>query len=97
MSLIGHAKLVKTRDEELNKRFKITTWPRLLVAREGRPTYYAPLTPREMRDTHQVLNWMRSVWLPIVPELTASNAREIMDGKLETFSSSIPKLLTSTR
>lgn len=82
MSLIGRAKLVKTQDEELYKRFKITTWPRLLVAREGRPTYYAPLTPREMRDTHQVLRWMRSVWLPIVPELTASNAREIMDGKL---------------
>ncbi|KAB5577925.1 thioredoxin-like protein, partial [Coniochaeta sp. 2T2.1] len=82
MSLIGRAKLVKTQDEELSKRFKITTWPRLLVAREGRPTYYAPLTPREMRDTHQVLRWMRSVWLPIVPELTASNAREIMDGKI---------------
>ncbi|KAJ9132484.1 Thioredoxin-like protein [Coniochaeta hoffmannii] len=82
MSLIGRAKLVKTQDEELYKRFKISTWPRLLVAREGRPTYYAPLTPREMRDTHQVLRWMRSVWLPIVPELTASNAREIMDGKL---------------
>lgn len=82
MSLIGRAKLVKTQDPELYKRFKITTWPRLLVAREGRPTYYAPLTPKEMRDTHQVLNWMRSVWLPIVAELTASNAREIMDGKL---------------
>src|SRR6201992_4074941 len=25
---------------------------------------------------------MQSVWLPIVPELTASNSREIMDGKL---------------
>jgi protein disulfide-isomerase len=24
---------------------------------------------------------MQTVWLPIVPELTASNAREIMDGK----------------
>lgn len=82
MSLIGRAKLVKTQDEELYKRFKITTWPRLMVAREGRPTYYAPLTPREMRDTHQVLRWMRSVWLPVVAELTASNAREIMDGKL---------------
>jgi protein disulfide-isomerase len=35
-----------------------------------------------MWDTRQVLNWMKSVWLPIVPELTASNAREIMDGKI---------------
>jgi protein disulfide-isomerase len=34
-----------------------------------------------MRDVRQILNWMRSVWLPIVPELTVSNAREIMDGK----------------
>ncbi|KAI1450549.1 thioredoxin-like protein [Annulohypoxylon stygium] len=82
LSLIGHAKLVKTKDPELYNRFKITTWPRLLVSREGRPTYYNPLTPREMRETHLVLTWMKSVWLPIVPELTASNAREIMDGKI---------------
>ena len=82
LSLVGRAKLVKTRDPALYERFKITTWPRLLVSREGRPTYYNPLTPREMRDTHLVLNWMKSVWLPLIPELTASNAREIMDGKL---------------
>lgn len=82
LSLIGHAKLVKTNDPVLYDRFKITTWPRLLVSREGRPTYFSPLTPHEMRDTHRVLKWMKSVWLPIVPELTASNAREIMDGKL---------------
>lgn len=82
LSLIGRARLVKTKDPKLYDRFKITTWPRLLVSRDGRPTYYTPLTPREMRDTHQVLAWMKSVWLPIVPELTASNAREIMDGKL---------------
>lgn len=82
LSLIGHAKLVKTKDPELYDRFKITTWPRLLVSREGRPTYYTPLTPNEMRNTRQVLGWMKSVWLPIVPELTASNAREIMDGKI---------------
>lgn len=82
LSLIGRAKLVKTKDPQLYERFKITTWPRLLVSREGRPTYYTPLTPREMRDTHMVLSWMKSVWLPIVPELTASNAREIMDGKM---------------
>ncbi|KLU81944.1 hypothetical protein MAPG_01024 [Magnaporthiopsis poae ATCC 64411] len=86
LSLIGHAKLVKTNDPKLYKRFKITTWPRLLVAREGRPTYYTPLTPRDMRDTNQVLNWMKSVWLPIVPEMTASNAREIMDGRLVVLS-----------
>ncbi|RYO77487.1 hypothetical protein DL762_009224 [Monosporascus cannonballus] len=82
LSLIGHARLVKTRDPALYDRFKITTWPRLLVSREGRPTYYTPLTPNEMRNTHQVLTWMKSVWLPIVPEMTASNAREIMDGKI---------------
>jgi protein disulfide-isomerase len=82
LSLIGHAKLVKTSDPALYDRFKITTWPRLLVSREGRPTYYTPLTPNEMRDVHQVLDWMKSVWLPLVPEMTANNARQIMDGKL---------------
>ena len=82
MSLIGHAKLVKTNDPKLATRFKISTWPRLLVSRDGKPTYYTGLAPHEMRDFRRVLNWMQTVWLPIVPELTASNAHEIMDGKL---------------
>ncbi|KAK5167054.1 uncharacterized protein LTR77_007784 [Saxophila tyrrhenica] len=82
MSLIGHAKLVKTNDPLLCERFKISTWPRLLVSRDGKPTYYTGLSPRDMRDYRRVLNWMQSVWLPIVPELTAANAREIMHGRL---------------
>lgn len=82
MSLIGHAKLVKTSDPALSQRFKISTWPRLLVSRDGKPSYYEALSPQAMRDYRRVLGWMQSVWLPIVPELTASNAREIMDGKL---------------
>jgi protein disulfide-isomerase len=82
LSLIGHAVIVKTDSAALADRFKITTWPRLIVSRDGRPTYYTALAPKDMRDFRQVLNWMQSVWLPIVPELTASNSREIMDGKL---------------
>lgn len=82
LTLIGHAKLVKTRDPKLYERFKISTWPRMLVSREGRPTYYTPLTPAAMRDTNQILKWMKSVWLPIVPEMTAANAREIMDHRM---------------
>ncbi|KAI9693096.1 MAG: hypothetical protein M1822_005091 [Bathelium mastoideum] len=82
LSLIGHAKLVKTNDPKLAERFKISTWPRLVVSRDGKPTYFNALSPRDMRDFRKVLEWMRSVWLPIVPELTASNAREIMAGKL---------------
>ncbi|KAK2606071.1 hypothetical protein QQS21_003466 [Conoideocrella luteorostrata] len=82
LSLIGHAKLVKTNDPELYKRFKITTWPRLLVSREGRPTYFPPITPDEMRDKNGVLDWMRSVWLPLVPEVNPSNAQQIFNGKI---------------
>lgn len=82
LSLIGHAKLVKTNDPALFDRFKITTWPRLIVSREGRPSYYTPLTPNEMRNVHGILDWMKSVWLPLVPELTAANAKQIMDGKV---------------
>lgn len=81
LSLIGHAKLVKTDSPVLADRFKISTWPRLLVTRDGRPSYYNALAPKDMRDFRQVLNWMKSVWLPIVPELTSSNSREIMSGK----------------
>ncbi|ETI22653.1 protein disulfide-isomerase domain [Cladophialophora carrionii CBS 160.54] len=81
LSLIGHAKIVKTDSEILENRFKISTWPRLLVSRDGRPTYYNALAPKDMRDFRRVLTWMQSNWLPIVPELSATNAKEIMDGK----------------
>ncbi|KFZ00672.1 hypothetical protein V501_10552 [Pseudogymnoascus sp. VKM F-4519 (FW-2642)] len=82
LSLIGQATLVKTKDPEMYERYKITSWPRLLVSRDGRPTYYTALAPDDMRDYRGVLKWMQSVWLPIVPELLPGNAREIMDGKL---------------
>lgn len=82
MSLIGHAKLVMTNDTQLCERYKISTWPRLMVSRDGKPTYYNALSPRDMRDFRRVLNWMQSVWLPIVPELTATNAEEVMNGRL---------------
>ena len=81
LSLVGHARIVKTNSAALAERFKISTWPRLLVVRDGRPNYYNVLAPKDMRDFRAVLSWMQTVWLPIVPELTASNAREIMDGK----------------
>ena len=82
MSLVGHAKIVKTKDTALSDRFKISTWPRLIVSRDGKPSYYPPFAPNEMRDFRRVLGWMQTVWLPIVPELTAANAREVMDGRL---------------
>lgn len=81
LSLIGHAKIVKTDSPALADRFKITTWPRLLVSRDGRPSYYTALAPKDMRDFRKVLSWMQSVWLPIVPELSASNARDVFDGR----------------
>lgn len=81
LSLIGHAKIVKTDSQILANRFKISTWPRLLVSRDGRPTYYNALAPKDMRDFRKVLTWMQSVWQPIVPELTAANAKELMAGK----------------
>lgn len=82
LSLIGHAKLVKTNDPALAKRYGISTWPRLAVSRSGKASYYPYLAPKDMRDFRKVLNWMKGVWQPIVPELTASNAREIMDHKV---------------
>lgn len=80
LPLIGHARIVKSDSAALSERFKVSTWPRLLVSRSGRANYYNPFAPRDMRDIRQLLNWMRTVWLPIVPELTALNARDLMDG-----------------
>lgn len=81
LSLIGHAPLLKTSSEILVSRFRITTFPRLIAVRDGRPSYYTALSPRDMRDHKRLLAWMKSVWLPILPELSASNSHEIMQGR----------------
>ncbi|KAI5281489.1 hypothetical protein KEM54_003265 [Ascosphaera aggregata] len=81
LSLVNHAKLVKTNDPALAKRFRIGTFPRLMCYREGKTNYYSPLTPKEMRDLKQILKWMKSVWLPLVPELSVANANDIMNRK----------------
>lgn len=82
LSLIGHARLVKTNDEALVKRFKVSTWPRLVVVRDTKATYYPALAPQDMRNTNRVVGWMKTVWLPLVPELQATNSLEIMADKL---------------
>ncbi|KAF1960802.1 thioredoxin-like protein [Byssothecium circinans] len=82
LSLVGKARLVKTNDPAMFERFKISTWPRLVVSRDTKSTHYTPIAPKDMRDVKKVLTWMKSVWLPIVPELKTENARDIMNGKL---------------
>jgi len=34
-----------------------------------------------MRDHRRLLSWMKSVWLPMVPELSAANSHEVMQGR----------------
>ena len=82
LSLVGHARLVKTNDPDMYKRFQISTWPSLIVSREGKTSRYDGLSPNDMRNVHQILSWMKSVWQPIVPELTGSNARELMSNNI---------------
>jgi len=79
--LLDHAKLVKTSDAAMVKRFKVTTWPRLLVSRKSRYTIFDHLMPQDIRDVEKVTKWMQSVWLPLVPELTAANAQQLMQNK----------------
>ncbi|KAK6529028.1 hypothetical protein TWF694_004248 [Orbilia ellipsospora] len=81
MPLIGHAPLYKTNSDHLARKYRITTWPQLVVLRDDRPSYYPALSPADIRDTTKIVEWMRTVWLPTVPELSATNSHEIMNGK----------------
>ncbi|PUU72469.1 hypothetical protein B9Z19DRAFT_674797 [Tuber borchii] len=81
LSFIGHAPLLKTKSDLLARRFRITTWPRLIVVRDGHPSYFPGIAPGAIRDFGRVTGWARSVWLPILPELSAANSHEIMNGK----------------
>ncbi|KAA8895791.1 thioredoxin [Sphaerosporella brunnea] len=82
LNLIGHAPLFKTNDDAMAARFRITSRPKFMVVRDGRPSYYNALAPHDLRDYNRVLGWMKSVWLPIVPELSAANSHEIMNNKV---------------
>jgi protein disulfide-isomerase len=81
LSLIGHAPLLRTDSEILVNRFRITSFPKLIVLRDGKTSYYNALSPRDMRDHRRLLAWMKSVWLPMVPELSAANSHEVMQGR----------------
>ncbi|KAK9460502.1 thioredoxin-like protein [Lipomyces oligophaga] len=81
LPLIGHAPIFTTSSSILASRFRVTTFPRLVATNDGRPSYYPALSPKEMRDHLKVLAWMKTVWLPLLPELTASNSHEIMHGR----------------
>lgn len=83
IALIGRARIFKSDDEELASRFSIFTYPRLIVWRDGKilsfQDSFEKLAPERIRDVNGVRAWMQSVWHPLVPELTAQNARDIMD------------------
>ncbi|TGZ81526.1 thioredoxin-domain-containing protein [Ascodesmis nigricans] len=79
LNLVGHAPLYKTQDDELAKKYKVYSRPKLMVLRDKKPTFYKVLAPQDIRHYDKVLNWMKSVWLPIVPELSAANSHEIMN------------------
>lgn len=81
MSLIGHAPLLRTNSDALINRFRITSFPKLIVLRDGKASYYTALSPRDMRDHRRLLSWMKSVWLPMVPELSAANSHEVMQDR----------------
>ncbi|KAK7207443.1 thioredoxin-like protein [Myxozyma melibiosi] len=82
LPLIGHAPIYTTSSSILASRFRVTTFPRLVAISDGRPSYYTALSPKDMRDHLKVLAWMKTVWLPLLPELSASNSHEIMHGRL---------------
>jgi len=82
LPLISHASLLKTNDKALLKKYGITSCPSLLVIRNDRVSVYPATSPHAFKYSDQILQWMKTVWLPIVPEITASNAREVTAGKL---------------
>lgn len=81
MALINRARIVKTDDRALGKRFGIFSYPRLIVSRDGKVTHFDSLKPDHIRNTDMLRDWMQANWHPLVPELTAQNARDIMNDK----------------
>ncbi|KAI9658514.1 MAG: hypothetical protein M1831_003952 [Alyxoria varia] len=81
LHVMGRARVVKTNDKDLIKRFRISTWPRLIVSKDGKASTFRGLMPKHMRDVPRLITWMRNNWLPLVPELSATNAHDVMQDK----------------
>lgn len=81
LHLLNRAKIVKSKDEALARRFRISTWPRLLVSKSGKATVYPELMPQHMRDVPKMVEWAQQNWLPLVPEVDSANAQDVMAGK----------------
>ncbi|OLL24184.1 hypothetical protein NEOLI_003564, partial [Neolecta irregularis DAH-3] len=60
LSLIRRAPLLKTKSETLISRFRVTSFPSLVVIRDGKPSYYPALSPRDLRDHRRLLAWMKT-------------------------------------
>ncbi|KAL7272113.1 hypothetical protein RUND412_005094 [Rhizina undulata] len=56
-----------------------------IVVQGGKPSFYTALSPRGMRDCDRTLEWMNSVSLPIVPELTAAKSHKIANRRMAVF------------
>jgi protein disulfide-isomerase len=82
LSLIGHGTLVKSKDDALAKIMRVTTKPSLVVSRDGVKDIYPYISPKDLRNYRQLLEWMATVWHPLVPELMPSNAHELMEDSI---------------
>ena len=72
---------MKTNDLDLVKRFKIATWPRLVVSRNSKISVYEMLSPRTCVKWIRSRTGCRRYGCHLCLELTAANARAIMHGK----------------
>ncbi|EEB07218.1 ER associated protein disulfide isomerase Pdi2 [Schizosaccharomyces japonicus yFS275] len=89
--LLGHAKLFITTSASLASKYRVYNWPKLIAVRDGKPNYF-PSKQRNMADYKLMLDWMKTVWLPLLPELRSSNSHEITDGNVVVLFNLDPEL-----
>lgn len=79
IQLLGHANLYLTTSQQIAKKYRVVSFPKLIVVRDGIASYYPAKMAQDNKDYRRILGWMKNNWLPVLPELRTSNSKEIFN------------------
>ncbi|KAA8900305.1 hypothetical protein TRICI_006223 [Trichomonascus ciferrii] len=78
VSVVGNARVYKTKSKELVDKFRVSEFPSLYAVTDlQRYSRYPAFSPKDIRDREAMVNWAKERWLSLVPQLTPANAHDV--------------------
>lgn len=82
LSVFEYATVLTTDSERLADRFEVTQFPRMISYKQGIVQSYEPGDLSQEKNVQALDDWMQSVKMPIVPDLTSSVAYNVLQNNI---------------